>query len=129
MLASCPTSVRHLKIPALFESSVSVLADQPHLHLVCLLSYAGGDRHLAISAVFFGDHHVVFVVTISRVLEVKNDRVHVVIIELTEYAKGRRLNRRDLEIVDQVAMKSKADEYRLQSMLRHLLTSKLLLPR
>ncbi|QDT62528.1 Planctomycete cytochrome C [Stieleria bergensis] len=51
------------------------------------------------------------------------------IIKLAEYAKGRRLNRRDLEIVDQVAAKSKQDEHRFQSMLRHLLASELLLHR
>ena len=48
------------------------------------------------------------------------------IVKLAEYAKGRRLNRRDLEIVDQVAAKSKADEYRFKSLLRHLLQSKLM---
>lgn len=48
------------------------------------------------------------------------------IVKLAEYAKGRRLNRRDLDLVDQVAAKSKTDEYRFQSMLRHLLMSNLM---
>lgn len=48
------------------------------------------------------------------------------IVKLAEYAKGRRLNRRDLDLVDQVAAKSETDEYRFQSMLRHLLMSNLM---
>ncbi|WP_286762941.1 MULTISPECIES: DUF1592 domain-containing protein [Rhodopirellula] len=48
------------------------------------------------------------------------------IIKLAEYAKGRRLNRRDLDLVDQLAAKSKRDDYRFQSLLRHLLLSDLM---
>jgi hypothetical protein len=47
-------------------------------------------------------------------------------IKLAEYAKGRKLNRRDLEMVDQVAARAKTDEYRFKSLLRHLLMSKLM---
>ena len=47
------------------------------------------------------------------------------IVKLAEYAKGRKLNRRDLETVDQLMAESKADEYRFQSLLRRLLMSKL----
>lgn len=47
-------------------------------------------------------------------------------IKLTEYAKGRRLNRRDHELVDQVVAEAKKDEYRFQSLLRRLLLSKLM---
>ncbi|WP_197168321.1 DUF1592 domain-containing protein [Neorhodopirellula pilleata] len=48
------------------------------------------------------------------------------IVKLAEYAKGRRLNRRDLELVNQVAAKSGKDEYRFKLMLRHLLMSNLM---
>ena len=47
-------------------------------------------------------------------------------IKLAEYAKGRKLNRRDLEIVDQVVAEAKSDEYRFKSLLAQMLTSKLM---
>lgn len=47
-------------------------------------------------------------------------------IKLAEYAKGRELNRRDLEMVDQVVAKAAKDEYRFQSLLLEMLKSKLM---
>ena len=47
-------------------------------------------------------------------------------IKLAEYAKGRRLNRRDLELVDQVVVEAKEDGYRFKSLLRRVLMSKLI---
>lgn len=47
-------------------------------------------------------------------------------IKLAEYAKGRKLNRRDLEIVDQVITKAKAENYRFKSLMWYLLTSQLM---
>lgn len=47
-------------------------------------------------------------------------------IKLAEYAKGRKLNRRDHELVDQVVAEAKKDNYRFQSLLRLLLKSKLM---
>lgn len=48
------------------------------------------------------------------------------LIKLAEYAKGRRLNRRDLEIVNQVAARAKTNEYRFKSLLQQLLLSDLM---
>ena len=67
------------------------------------------------------------VAELRRILRSREDQfAKSLIIKLAEYAKGRRLNRRDLEIVDQVAAKSNTDEYRFQSTLRHLLMSNLM---
>jgi len=67
------------------------------------------------------------VAELRKILRSREDQfAKSLIIKLAEYAKGRRLNRRDLEIVDQIAAKSKPDEYRFKSMLRHLLLSNLM---
>ncbi|MEM7600348.1 MAG: DUF1592 domain-containing protein [Verrucomicrobiota bacterium] len=47
-------------------------------------------------------------------------------IKLAEYAKGRTLNRRDLETVDRMVAEAEGEGYRFQSMLRQLLMSELL---
>jgi hypothetical protein len=47
-------------------------------------------------------------------------------IKLAEYAKGRRLNRRDHELVDQIVVEARKDDYRFKSLLRRLLLSKLM---
>ena len=47
-------------------------------------------------------------------------------IKLAEYAKGRRLNRRDHELVDQIVAESTKDDYRFKSLLRRLLLSDLM---
>ena len=50
-------------------------------------------------------------------------------IKLAEYAKGRKLNRSDLEVVDQVVADSASDGYRFKSLLLRMLMSKLMLER
>lgn len=50
-------------------------------------------------------------------------------IKLAEYAKGRELNRSDLEIVDQVVAEAAKEEFRFKSLLRRLLMSRLILDR
>lgn len=47
-------------------------------------------------------------------------------IKLAEYAKGRRLNRRDIELVDQFVAEAGKDGYRFKSLLLQLLKSKLM---
>ncbi|MGI9241837.1 MAG: DUF1592 domain-containing protein, partial [Verrucomicrobiales bacterium] len=47
-------------------------------------------------------------------------------VKLAEYAKGRRLNRRDLAMVDEIVTEAKADQYRFKSLLRRILMSKLM---
>lgn len=47
-------------------------------------------------------------------------------IKIAEYAKGRRLNRRDMEIVEKVVADAKKDDYRFQTLLRQLLLSRLM---
>ena len=46
--------------------------------------------------------------------------------KLAEYGKGRKLNRRDLEIVDQVVAQSREEGYRFKSLLWYLMMSKLM---
>jgi hypothetical protein len=43
-------------------------------------------------------------------------------IKLAEYGKGRRLNRRDLEIVDQVMAEAQKDDFRFKSLLQLLMS-------
>lgn len=50
-------------------------------------------------------------------------------IKLADYAKGRRLNRRDKDLVESVVNDAKKDSYRFQSLLKHLLLSDLMLER
>ncbi|NNE94249.1 MAG: DUF1592 domain-containing protein, partial [Verrucomicrobiales bacterium] len=49
--------------------------------------------------------------------------------KLAEYAKGRELNRSDLEIVDQVVAEAAKADYRFKTLLRKMLMSKLMLER
>ena len=50
-------------------------------------------------------------------------------IKMAEYAKGRKLNRRDLEIVDQVVAEAEKEEFRFRSLLLRMLHSKLMFNR
>jgi len=47
-------------------------------------------------------------------------------IKLTEYAKGRKLNVKDLELVDEIIEKAAKEEYRFQSLLAEVLKSDLM---
>lgn len=70
------------------------------------------------------------VAELRRILRTREgDFARSLTIKLAEYAKGRKLNRRDHELVDQITTKAKMDEYRFKSLLRHLLLSRLMLGR
>lgn len=70
------------------------------------------------------------VVDLRKILRTREDEfAKSLTIKLAEYAKGRKLNRRDLEIVDQVVARARKDAYRFRSLLVLLLKSKLMLDR
>ena len=68
--------------------------------------------------------------TLPKLRKLLRAREHEFAISLTskiaEYAKGRKLNRNDLELVEQIATQAKADDYRFRSLLRRILMSKLM---
>ena len=68
--------------------------------------------------------------TVAELRKVLRSREHEfatnLTIKLAQYAKGRSLNRRDLEIVDQIVAEAGKDEYRFKTLLEGLLLSKLM---